>query len=163
MHAAPSQPTPLALSTATLQSLKQLPHTCRELLGVVQPSFAVSVWQKPGLHAKTQAPAAQEGESLVVLQLVSQVPQLVVVLSTSVHVPPQHSCDPLPLQTLPQVLQFRTSVDVSMQNPPQQLWPFGHDVEAASPPTSQAIVQLPEGVHCSPFVQSALVRQSRHA
>ena len=132
--------------------------------GTLQPVFPEEA-QKPELQAKTQAPEEHDGVLLVVLQAAPQVPQLVALVSGSVHVPLQHWVSPtFGSQAFPQALQLATSDVVSTQRPPQQLCPLGQDEDEASTSMVHVIAHDPEELHCVPgaSAQSASVLHLMH-
>ena len=78
---------PAAFLTRTLQLLAQLPHAVALVVDVSQPVLPATQWPKPLLHAKAQAPAAQdEVDALVVLlQAAPHFPQFAALVSGSLH------------------------------------------------------------------------------
>jgi len=117
-------------------------HVPQWLLSVCRWTQAFGHWSKPALQAKPQAPAAHVGVALttVVVQTLSQPPQLRVSVSVLTQTPLQGLCPPGQTMTVvqtpfwqispvpqacAQLPQFLTSVAKSTHIPPQLLVPDG--------------------------------------
>jgi hypothetical protein len=156
VHALLAHATPPAFLTLTLQLVAQLPQCVASLVVLAsQPVFPAAQWLKPALQAHLQAPPEQLGVPFAVLHALPQRPQLVAVVSGSVHAPAQHAVC-APVQALPHALQLSGSLVVSRQRLLQQVLPPAHE------PAEQASTQAPAGLHFWPFVQSVSAEQFTH-
>lgn len=78
---------PAAFLTRTLQLFAQLPHAVALVVAVSQPVLPATQWPKPLLHAKAQAPAAQDEAAAfaVLLHAAPHFPQFAALVRGLLH------------------------------------------------------------------------------